>query len=607
MDSQVAGWLACLETTPDGSARRLSLLDPGAAAPPVFAEGDTCSVLFDGALYNRSDLARALNYVPENDAALLCRAHERWGEDVLRRIRGIYALLIWDGRRQTLWAVRDAVGVRSLFYADGGPSLFLSSGIDPLVRRPEVSSALNVAALADHFCNRWPDPQETYYRAVKRVVSGHALRVSPPTRSQVLWWRPSAGEPHAGFHPEDVERFDALLDQAVARCMGEEPAAISLSGGIDSATVATVASQLSLRHGLPTPWAVSLTLNHPEGVAEAIIQKGIAEGLGLPQVLVPFKSDPGNEETLLESLATNAALQAPGSSIWNAIHTRLGIEARERGCKVLMTGNGGDEWTSVGADYSANLIRGLEIGEIYHLCRSLEYTYRGSRSRTIRDVLWKWGLRVLLHAEARRVLQAAFPERLHARWRRKAAEDVPAWVAPDPSLRAEMLQRAVRTFPTGESRWDPLVRMRESMDNPLVSMEMEELQESGDRMGIHLVHPFLDIDLVEFLWQASPRLLNLNERSKGLPRRRLEQALPHLGFGNQKKGTYVSFTASWLLNQGRQAWQAYGGTTALAELGVVDAGKLASEVGQTFADPHHHPAHLIWEALSLEAWVREHV
>ena len=71
-------------------------------------------------------------------------------EDVLQRLRGVFALIIWDSLRNTLLCVRDPLGIHPMFYADSGHTLFVSPSIDVLIRQPHVSAIVNRAALADY-------------------------------------------------------------------------------------------------------------------------------------------------------------------------------------------------------------------------------------------------------------------------------------------------------------------------------------------------------------------------------------------------------------------------------------------------------------------------
>src|SRR5205085_5848288 len=108
-----------------------------------------------------------------SDADLVLAAYERWGAEAAHRLSGTYAWAVRDAGAETLVAVRDPVGAWPLFYATARGDIVLSSSVPALLAEPGVSNDVNLAAIADHLSNRWPDPGETYYEALRRVPPGH--------------------------------------------------------------------------------------------------------------------------------------------------------------------------------------------------------------------------------------------------------------------------------------------------------------------------------------------------------------------------------------------------------------------------------------------------
>src|SRR5205085_1592939 len=154
---------------------------------------------------------------------------------------------------------RDPLGAHPLFYAETDTGLFLSPSTNALVQEPQVPGRVNRALVADNFCRRWPIPDETYYEEVKRVPSGHIVRIRDGSVERRRYWDPSPpGQPVDWADDDEVEQFDSLLDQAVDRCLSVGPTGIYLSGGLDSISVAAVARDRTALHGVPAPRALSL-------------------------------------------------------------------------------------------------------------------------------------------------------------------------------------------------------------------------------------------------------------------------------------------------------------------------------------------------------------
>lgn len=136
-------------------------------------------------------------------------------------------------------------------------------------------------------------------------------------------------------------------------------------------------------------------------------------------------------------------------------------------------------------------------------------------------------------------------------------------------------------------------------------MEMEESFENAREIGVPVRQPFLDADLVELLYRLPPELHFTGGRDKGLARAMLDERFPELGFARKRKVVSLSYAENIFSDQGPRAWASMGSTWALAELGVIDPGRLAQEVASTFAGPSQRRYfYRLWDLMSLEAWLR---
>jgi len=614
-------WLASFdEGTGLGSARArgLSLLDKPGHARPASAGDASGGAVFDGVLFNaaelRSRLSDELGPV-RNDAELILRAFRRWGEDILYAVKGIFALILWDASRNLLLCVRDPLGIYPLFYAERGRELLLSTSIDALLSHSQVSRSVSRTALVEYLCHRSPSVGRTFFADIKRLPPGHALRVGPAGRRVFRYWHavPPDAEPE-WLDADVVERFEELLTQTVRRYVELGPTALYLSGGLDSVTVAAVASDISRRRGLPGPVALSLVFPHPD-CNEEQAQRRVATALELPQTLVPFDEAIGPRGLLLEALEMSSTWPAPLQNVWNPAYQYLARQARQRGCEVILTGGGGDEWLTVTPVYAADLLRRLDVLGLARLVRSMLRSYRRPPLALMRNLIWTNGVRLLLGEAWRWSLESApqiAPLRRPSEWvagrRRQRTLSIPAWVAPDPGLRREFHQRAEAEAATAVRGREPggfyFRELRRTLDHPLVALELEEVFESGRRVGLRVLQPFWDAELVQLLCRIPPRRLNLGGRSKGLVRAALNQRFQHLNFGQQKKVISIEFFNSTMLNEGRRAWQMMGGTPALAELGVVDPLFLGDTIDRILAQHQRSEAYRIWDILNLEAWLR---
>jgi hypothetical protein len=293
-------------------------------------------------------------------------------------------------------------------------------------------------------------------------------------------------------------------------------------------------------------------------------------------------------------------------------YVQLAREGRARGCTVILTGGGGDEWLSVSPYYAADLMRRLDVRGLYKLFHEHRRSHRVSSLLYLRNILWRFGARELLVAGTKRAL-ARSPSLLRTVQIRRFRSTTPEWLAPDPSLRAALLARSVESAASSwnggpnEAGRNPRLyirEMRSSLDHPLVAMELEELFEHGRRAGVRVLQPYWDAPLVEFLYRTPPALLNRGGLAKGLVRETVARRFPMLGFETQRKVTATGFARSLVREEGRRAWRELGGARVLADAGIVEARTLNERVSRILHNPESQEFHSVWDVLALETWVR---
>jgi asparagine synthase (glutamine-hydrolysing) len=604
-----SGWLASF--TFDGTLGEadIRLIDER-EADTKRVERSTCTVVFDGVLFDRGELLRSVGQRPtlDSDAARVAAAYEVLGPGILPRLRGTFALIVWDRQRHELRCARDQLGSQPLFYAEQPDGLLLSSSLPQLLSHPAVSRELNRPVLVDHLCHRWPDPGETHFAAIRRVPVAHVL-IWRGGRPQIEpYWELSP--PEKWIDDDELDEFDGLLERAVRRQLALGRAGIFLSGGFDSVSVAAVAADAAQDRGDPAPRALSLAFPHPD-CDESEIQKSVAAKLGLPQTLMRFDDAVGPAGLVTASVTLSADLPLPLLNPWRPAYLRLGEDAREHGCAVLLTGAGGDEWLTVNPLYLADLLRRGDLFGARRFAGTMLRSYRRSHPAMLRFLIWEAGLKPLFLLAGRRAVQHIAPGVVHRKRRHDLASLTPSWVRPSGELAAaigrrieqRIEQRAREPEPSGDHGF-----YFRGLDSPVLhperSREQEEDFEVGRRLGVRIQHPYWDPDLISFLCRVPPRLLLMNGREKALVREAVNRRFPGVGFGRQKKLTATGFLQERLEQEVNPAWNALGGATALGALGVVDTRVLEESLAPTLASGDLRRLYSLWEVMILEAWVR---
>ncbi len=613
--AQVRG-LNCQLLTGEVPVRQLYLATEIGSEPPVYALQVECAVIFDGALYNRADLERELGSPPSlstaNVAEVILAGYLRWGRELLPRLRGPLALVIWDSDREVLLAVRDPLGSHPLFFAEKAGQVFVSPAIDLLTQQSGVSRELNRMAMADFIMQRTLGSQDTFFESVRRIPAGHAISFERNNVRKHRYWDPAPEGIVNWTGPAEVERFDEFLDRAVSRCLSFGPAGIFLSGGLDSVTVAASAIERCRVEGLPRPLALSLVFPHPD-TNEETIQRSVAEQLGLPQVVKPFFEATGENGLLGPALAMNRYLPAPLLNPWLPAYVALAEEGKRRGCKVILTGGGGDEWLGVGPFLAADLLRVFDLWGIYRLWRDSRLSYRISSFALLRSLLWKFGAKPLLLPPTHRFVKRVAPWALKTRHRLSTKPPhwiAPKWVAPDATLRRKLEQRMEQPNGNGKTRSASFYVQagKRALDHPMISWELEEMFDVYRRVGVRVLQPFWDADLVDLLFRTPPFVLNRGGRSKGLVRDSLARRFPTLGFERQRKVLGLEFYRSLVEQDGAKVWGELGGARALKNLGIIDEQGLDDILKPLLNRPRNaKDAHELLTVLNLESWARSHM
>ena len=561
-------------------------------------------LLFEGVLFNRHELAEVL--APErpdlDDAALVALAYGRWQDQFISRLKGQFAVVIWDRARRTWLAARDAIGVHPLFYARVNGQTVFASSIDAVLAHPGVSRDLNRPALVDHLCHRWPDTGETFFTAVRRVPCGSIVNSVDGAVTVRRYWDPvPAGRPVQWVHPDEaVDQFQRLFVQAVDRGVSRGRSGIFLSGGLDSVSVAAAATERAPVFGYPEPFALSLAFPHPT-CDERDVQAGVARRLGLEQDLISMAQAVGPDGLLSDAVELSTGWPTLLLNNWAPAYARLAARGRAAGAEVILTGMGGDEWLGVTPYLAADMIRRGDWRGLAASVTTWQRSFRASRAKVVRQTFWTFGARPLASAVLARVAPRAWHR---SRWNRLLRSS-PPWVAADTELKQAMRARTEQALtPARPQDGFYFQEMRLALDHALVTLEYEENFELGARLGVRFQHPYCDVDLVDMLCRTPPEVLNRGGRAKGLVRDALERRFPALGFGAQRKIAATDYSRQLLRTEGAVAWQRCGGLPALGALGVVDAeaARVAGERALEGKDARE--LYRAFELVKLERWVR---
>ncbi|MGB6833420.1 MAG: XrtA/PEP-CTERM system amidotransferase [Candidatus Acidiferrum sp.] len=233
--------------------RRLSIIDVAGGHQPISNEDGKIWVMLNGEIYNYPELRQELlnrghKFTTRSDTESIVHLYEEYGEDCFRRLRGMFAIAIWDSRERKLLLARDRVGKKPLFYSADQKRLLFGSELKCLLAADTSIRTINPQALSDYFSYGYVPAPKTIYRDVRKLQPGHFLAASAAGVREVPYWDLSFANVENRSEAEWCELLRHSLCEATrVRLMSDVPLGAFLSGGVDSSSVVAMMSHLMKR------------------------------------------------------------------------------------------------------------------------------------------------------------------------------------------------------------------------------------------------------------------------------------------------------------------------------------------------------------------------
>lgn len=583
------------------SSRLTSALSPDAAtivdAGPlqVAYSGPTSAsrqplCLLDGFLDNADELRAALG-VPTGSTPeeLLGAGWRRWGQELLPRLRGDFALLIWDHERGEGALARDQLGLRSLFLHDASGQLYFACEVRHLLvllpRRPPPDPAS-----VTHWLTMSNRPgSATLYAGIRRLNPGAILLLDRSGAHEKRYWTARFAEPFTDSEVEIAQRLREAIDRAVDRRISANGrTGVFMSGGLDSASIAAVAATRA--PGRISAYSAVFP-EHP-AVDESGLIGELRDRLELPGLDAEVRAG----GLLASTLTAIDAWQLPIRSWGDFWGLPLLRGAAAEGVKVMLGGDGGDELFGPRSYLLADRLRAGHPVQAFGLVRRLPGAGYGPSRREIMRMVGSMAV------------VGALPYHLHELLRRPLPRggDTPGWLR----------RKAARDL---RASADPLAWKR--LDGPRWWAEIAHgltrgIEEAGTfehqrrraaSAGLEARHPLFDLDLVE-LGLRQPPLATLDPfRSRPLFREAMAGSLPDTVRLRPQKALFDSIlleslagsdgaTARRLLTDPKSELRAY-----------VDQGGLRRALFDSDEQRRAQPFRWMWQVWRLttaECWLR---
>jgi asparagine synthase (glutamine-hydrolysing) len=317
--------------------RRLSIIDLAGGHQPLSNEDGTVWIAFNGEIYNFEELNRRYlssghKFRTRSDTETIVHLYEELGEKCFAELRGMFAIALWDARRQKLLLARDRLGKKPLYYSWDGKRLVFASEIKSLWPAGGISKEMDAQALCDYFSFIYIPAPKTIYRDVCKLQAGYYLVLQGSEIRETPYWDLRFDDTSRLSEAEWCEAFLAEYRSAVkSRLVSDVPLGAFLSGGVDSSSVVALMNQFQ---SPVTTCSIGFSEDEYDEAKEA---KDFAATLGarhFEQIVQPRAID------LIPKLAWHYDEPFADSS---AVPTYYVSQVARRHVTVALSGDGGDE------------------------------------------------------------------------------------------------------------------------------------------------------------------------------------------------------------------------------------------------------------------------
>lgn len=324
--------------------RRLSIIDLSEKAnQPMLCDKGEVLLNFNGEIYNHAELRKELQSkytfrTDHSDTEALLYAYKEWGLACLQKLRGMFAISIFDSRNQTLYLIRDRIGQKPLYYTHRKGLFYFSSEIQAFFQSGIVQPAIRSESVYHYLTMLTVPAPDTFYEGIHKLEAGHYLEISKTGMHKHAYWNisPFLSKPIRISETDAIDKTEFLLEQSMKyRNISDAPVALAVSGGLDSSLNMYYSSRIN-----PDIRAINLDFEGETEFNESQIARRYCEELG-----VPFIGRVVSRQLFSDSISKYLSIQKDqplGDPNFVLMYLISSI-CREEGAKVLLVGEGGDE------------------------------------------------------------------------------------------------------------------------------------------------------------------------------------------------------------------------------------------------------------------------
>ena len=225
--------------------RRLSIIDLDNGSQPMYNETGDIVITFNGEIYNYQELREELiqkghKFKNNADTEVLIHGYEEYGKELLNKLRGMFAFVIWDSTKKELFGARDFFGIKPFYYAKCGDNLVFASEIKSILEYPGIKKEVNKDALENYLSFQYSVLPETFFKGIFKLMPSHCLIFKNGELNIERYWTPVFDD---ALKNKTFDEAAALIDEAMQDSVkkhkiSDVEVGSFLSSGVDSSYVA---------------------------------------------------------------------------------------------------------------------------------------------------------------------------------------------------------------------------------------------------------------------------------------------------------------------------------------------------------------------------------
>ncbi|MCK4943350.1 MAG: asparagine synthase (glutamine-hydrolyzing) [Candidatus Aminicenantes bacterium] len=582
------------------AARRLSIIDLVTGHQPLSSHSGNSWITFNGEVYNFKDLrselkARGFQFRTRTDTEVVVNMYEAFGIDFVRKLRGMFAIGIYDQKQDRLVLARDHVGIKPLYYClhpENG-NLIFGSEIKSILKFPGIPREMDHRALDFFLTLEYIPAPYSIFKHIKKLPAGHILTFEKGKLSIQKYWEVEPHEISADFNELKAHFFSLLSESVKMRMIADVPLGAFLSGGIDSSAIVSTMSAFS-----PTPIKTFSIGFKDKSYSELKYSNQVAEKFATDHYTKTLAPDINELVHYLSGF-----FDEPLGDFSNFPTYLVSKIAREK-VTVVLSGDGGDE-----------IFGGYEHYIAQKIARTIDFSLLAP---------FHWMASKITHIFPPSELKKGFVNRIkrfseglensfhnrHFRWMIFLSNFQKTRLYSNDFLKNDFLKWLPERIPF--DRYFQLSEQFDSINRDLYldfkTYLVDDILVKVDRMSmansLETRVPLLDYKMVEFAFSLPPRFKLRGNTTKWFFKKVMEEVLPREIIYRTKEGFSIPIK-NWLKRELKDLMFEYLSESRIRQTGIFNYGYIQNMIDDHLNNRQNH-AHRLWALILFFMWMEKY-